>query len=261
MNNHNAKTVDLFMFMGQSNMAGRGITTSAHTETAPTLIENAGYEYRAVSSPDTLHILSEPFGRNENRQGGIDDGEMKTGSMVTAFVNAYYRNTGVPIVGVSASKGGSRISQWQTNGAYLNDAVRRLKAAVSYLKTNGYDIRHKYMLWCQGESDGDIAKSKTEYRADFENMLTEMLKNGIEKCFMIRIGNYNGNEDHDYSEIISTQDEIAKTNKNVIMVSTAFAKMKERGLMKDAFHYFQQAYNEVGTEAGTNTAAYVNIII
>ncbi len=40
------------------------------------------------------------------------------------------------------------------------------------------------------------------------------------------------------------------------MVSTAFLQMKEHGLMKDNFHYYQQAYNEVGTEAGINTALY-----
>ena len=28
--------------------------------------------------------------------------------------------------------------------------------------------------------------------------------------------------------------------------------MKARGLMKDAFHYYQQAYNEVGAEAACN---------
>ena len=67
-------------------------------------------------------------------------------------------------------------------------------------------------------------------------------------------------KNYDYSGIINIQDEIAKTNENVVMVSTSFAKMKERGLMKDAFHYFQQAYNEVGTEAGINAAAYVNSI-
>lgn len=42
------------------------------------------------------------------------------------------------------------------------------------------------------------------------------------------------------------------------MVSTDFASMKERDLMKDAFHYKQDAYNEVGRYAGINTAIYVN---
>lgn len=258
MNSYKTNTVDLFMFMGQSNMAGRGISDSAHPETAPELTANAGCEYRAVSSPDRLFDISEPFGRDENRKDGIDDADMKTGSLVTAFVNAYYANTGVSVVGVSASKGGSRISQWQPNGAYLNDALARLESAKRFLLSHRYDIRHKFMLWCQGESDGDISKPPAEYRADFERMLKEMLLNGIEKCFLIRIGNYNGHENYDYGGIMRVQDEIAQSNENVVMVSTAFAQMKERGLMKDDFHYFQQAYNEVGTDAGIHTAEYVN---
>ena len=251
------KRIDLFMFMGQSNMAGRGIVNEEHPETAPKLIPGAGFEYCAVSAPEKLVEIEEPFGRNEDRIGGIDDGKRKTGSMVTSFVNAYYQKTGIPIVGVSASKGGSKIEEWQPDGVYLKDAIARLQATVVYLEQNGYEIRHKYMLWCQGESDGDIGKSGEAYRKDFECMLNQMLQNGIEKCFLIRIGKYNGSGEQNYHEIRTVQSEIAKTNQDVVMVSKAFAGMKERGLMKDAFHYYQAAYNEVGTEAGTHAAYYV----
>ena len=251
------KTIDLFLFMGQSNMAGRGIVTKEHSEGIPALIQGAGYEYRAVSSPDRLYPISEPFGLFENRRGGIDDGNMKTGSMVTAFANAYYQKTGIPIVGVSASKGGSRIDQWQPAGDFLNDTLSRMKAASEFLGANRYSIRHQFMLWCQGESDGDMAKSGALYRREFECMLNTMLMAGIEKCFLIRIGHYNGSGGQDYSEIMAAQDSVSQTNENVVMVSEAFAEMKEQGLMKDDFHYFQEAYNIVGREAGENTANYV----
>ena len=36
--------------------------------------------------------------------------------------------------------------------------------------------------------------------------------------------------------------------------------MKARGLMKDEFHYFQEAYNIVGREAGENSADFVSRI-
>ncbi|MCM1214625.1 MAG: sialate O-acetylesterase [Lachnospiraceae bacterium] len=254
------KTVDLFLFMGQSNMAGRGIVTREHCQPAPKLLEGAGYEYRAVSEPKGLYAIEEPFGRSENRQGGIDDGHMKTGSMVTAFANAYYAKTGVPIVGVSASKGGSRIDQWQPGGAFLEDATARLGAAVKFLQNNQFSIRHKFMLWCQGESDGDIAKPGEQYRTEFERMLDHMLQAGIEKCFLVRIGHYNGSGVQDYSEIMAAQEGIARTNKNVTMVSRSFAEMQARGLMKDDFHYFQEAYNIVGREAGENTADHVIVM-
>lgn len=249
--------VDLFLFMGQSNMAGRGIVTKEHAEGAPKLTEGAGYEYRAVSSPGKLYPIREPFGCLENRKDGIDDGDIKTGSMVTAFVNAYYEKTVIPIVGISTSKGGSRIDQWQPEGVFLKDTIERLHAADTYLAKQHYDIRHRFMIWCQGESDGDISKSGELYRKEFERMLDAMLKEGIEKCFLISIGNYNGTEAVDYKEIMEMQGMIAQTNSDVIMVSESFAKMKERGLMKDEFHYFQEAYNYVGREAGENAAKYV----
>ena len=255
------KVVDLFLFMGQSNMAGRGITSPAWSEPAPTIITGAGYEFRAISDPTKLYPMQEPFGVNENKLGGINDGTTKTGSMVTAFANAYYSNNGgVPIVGVSASKGGSKLSQWQPDSSegYLSDSIQRLKDAVYFLETNGYTIRHKYMLWCQGESDGDASTSESDFKSMFENMLNAMINEGIEKLFMVRIGNCNisGSENR-YKNYIRYETEIAQTNPNVIMVSCDFAGMRERGIMKDDFHYYQAGYNECGTYAGINTALYV----
>lgn len=257
--NNFGSVVDLFMFMGQSNMAGRGVTNSTYTEEAPTIIDGAGYEFRAISDATQLYPIQEPFGVNENNPNGISE-ETKTGSMVTAFANAYYTNNGnIPIVGVSASKGGSRISYWQPNGSFFNDALARLNSAVNWLVENGYTIRHKYMLWCQGESDGDDGTEKEVYLQNFNAFLDGMINAGIEKMFMVRIGNCNIEDSFDrYTNMIKWQNEIAKTNKNVVMVSTDFAGMRERGLMKDDFHYYQTGYNEVGTNAGVNTAYYVN---
>ncbi len=250
------KITDLFMFMGQSNMAGRGAVTSDHPESAPVLLPNAGYEYRAVSSPGELVPISEPFGRMENRHGGIDDGDRKTGSMVTAFVNAYYACTGVPVIGVSASKGGSVISQWRPGGAYLTDAISRLDSALAFLRSIGFTVRHQFILWCQGESDADIGNTGAVYVQDFTHMLNAMTSHGIEQCFLVQIGRFNGSG-RTYAPMRALQDKIAAENEGVTMVSRLFEKMKERGLMKDPFHYFQQAYNEVGCDAGKNTAKYV----
>jgi hypothetical protein len=256
-NNAGLSGIDLFMFMGQSNMAGRGITSSTWTETAPTIISGAGYEFRAISDPTKLYPMAEPFGVNEN-DTLINDGGSKTGSMVTAFTNAYYKATKIPIVGVSASQGGQSITTFQNNNDHLTGAINRLNAAVTWLTNNGYTIRHKYMVWCQGETDGDNGMDGATYTSYFNTMLTAMLNTGIEKCFLVRIGNYNGAGGQTYTNIINAQTQIAQTNKNVVMVTTDLAGMKARGLMKDDFHYYQAGYNEFGTYAGANTAMFVN---
>lgn len=50
---------------------------------------------------------------------------------------------------------------------------------------------------------------------------------------------------------------IAKSMKNIVLVCDEFHKMKARGLMKDDFHYYQEAYNEVGTIAGKTAGTFV----
>ena len=60
------KKVDLVLFIGQSNMAGRGEST---TKLSP----EVGLEYRAISSPNALYPMEEPFGVNENNPDGISD--------------------------------------------------------------------------------------------------------------------------------------------------------------------------------------------
>ena len=251
--------VDLFLFMGQSNMSGRGSTSEEWPEGPPPLTEGAGFEFRAVSDPTTLYPIAEPFGAAENRPGGIDDGDHKTGSMVTAFANAYYEhNTGhVPIVAVSASNSATQIGQWQLDGNFLPDALDRFAAAETYLTENGYEIRHRYMVWCQGENDGGRL-SAGEYQTLFRSMLDAVLNAGIETCFLCRIGEYNGDLDIDYSEIIRAQTELCRENRNVVMATTVLCGMRARGLMKDAHHYYQAAYNEMGRYAGTNAALYAN---
>lgn len=250
--------VDLILFAGQSNMAGRGECSKKWPQKASELIEGAGWEFRAVSNPLALSPIEEPFGVEENRQDGIwdvysDGKKAKTGSMVTAFCNAYYTVTSTPIVAVSASKGGSNIGQWQEDSAenYLLDSVDRLECAKSFLKKEGYEVRHRYLIWCQGESDGDLLRSGEEYKEMFLKTWKILKQAGMEHCFLIKIGDCNIPDAYDrYLEIQNAQEELTAENEDISMASRAFCGMRERGLMKDAFHYYQQGYNECGSVAG-----------
>ena len=251
--------VDLILFAGQSNMAGRGAACALFPEKAPAVLPGAGWEYRAVSAPGKLFPIQEPFGVNENNPSGIHE-TLKTGSLVSAFVNAYYAVRHVPVVAVSASKGGSVMREWAPGTAYLNDAMARLDAAKAFLIRQGIPIRRTFVVWCQGESDGDAGTEKEAYLSDFDGMLREMNRHGVESLLMIQIGNCNlsGAEDR-YLPMISWQEELARTRERVVMVSRKFAGMRDRGLMKDAFHYYQAGYNDTGEDAGRNAAAFANV--
>lgn len=251
-------SVDLMLFAGQSNLAGRGVTSPRWPQEAPSALPGAGWEYRAISRPGALSPLEEPFGRWENRPGAIDDGSKKTGSLVVSFVNAYYSRTGTPIVGVSASEGGTSLSQWQPGGAFWEDLCARWQSAQDYLSQAGTPIRHRFLVWCQGETDGDNGMSSADYQRLFARFWAALQARGLEACFLIQIGCYNGSKGYDYAPIRQAQKAVAQTLPRVELVSQAFQTMQARGLMKDEFHYFQAAYNEVGTLAGDNAGRYVN---
>lgn len=245
------KVIDLAVFMGQSNMAGRGVA-----EEAPKVSEGMGYEYRAVSAPDELFPLKEPFGVNENNPKGVYEPGMKTGSMVSAFVNACTKVTKIPIVGVSCAKGGSAIAEWMPGEAYYLDALERVKQAKEWLFANGYSIRHCYMLWCQGCTDGDLGTKKETYKERTKEVLLSFLRDaGLEVCFLVQIGNH-----RDYAKLYEpmqeAQEELAEECKKIVMVSRLFRTFAKKGLMKDEFHYRQEGYNLVGADAGTHVAEY-----
>lgn len=244
--------VDLVMFMGQSNMAGRGVAAEA-----PGVPLGQGFEFRAITNPSKLYPLAEPFGKDENVTGSIDDLWKRTGSMASAFAINYYKLTKRPIVGVSASEGGTTISQWQPGTPRLIDAVSRLNAAKSYLSVNGYTVKNTFMVWCQGETDGDNNTTKEVYNASLQAIFDEMQTHGVEKCFLVRIGNHRDTPTK-YDTIIQAQTELCQKNEDFVLVSVKFAGMATSGLMKDVYHYTQEGYNIAGYDAGKNTAYYLN---
>lgn len=245
---------DLILFAGQSNMAGRG-----EAEAAQKCPPSVGVECRAVTAPDRLVPIEEPFGFAENRTGGINDENKKSGSLVSAFVNAYAAATGRHVVAVSASEGGTSTARWLE--ALAADAADRLRAARAFLQEQGTVPAHTLVVWCQGETDGDLDVSGEEYRQNFARIWAMLKQAGAEQCGLIQIGHFNyaayptsrqGEDslavDARYEVIRRAQEQLCRELPDVTMVGS-FAPCL--ALMKDHFHYYQQAYEEVGTQAGT----------
>ena len=246
------KKVDLVMFMGQSNMAGRGVASESVV-----VKEGHGYEFRAISDPTKLYPVVEPFGVNENNPtSGVTDAG-RTGSLVSAFINEYYKYRKTPIVGVSCSVGGTATSFWAPGNAPLNDAIARHDTAKAWLEKNGYTIEHDYMVWLQGEGDAKAGISAEKYASNLTAIIEEMInKTGIEFCAIIRIGHFKTSLTRN-KEIIYSQTNLCKTYDKAIMVSTLLAGCLG-DQMKDLSHYTQPVYNKVGADAGNNTAYYIN---
>lgn len=248
---------DLILFAGQSNMAGRGKAAEA-----PGCEIHMGQEFRAVSDPGRLYPIEEPFGEQENNPQGLDDGAKKSGSMVSAFVREYYERTGHTVIAVSASKGGSSSGQWIE--IYASDAANRLQKAREYLKKEQLELAHIYVIWSQGETDGDHGVSAEQYRKNFAVIWEKLKEAGAERCFLIQTGHFNyaaypdglkgvgGKEmDNRYEVIRKAQETLCDEFSDVYMVASFEPYLH---LMKDMFHYKQQVYNEVGKTAARSIA-------
>lgn len=248
------RAMDAILFMGQGNMSG----ANGDASKAPNLIEGAGYEYRAITDPDTLYVLEEPFGETENREGALDDREIleRRGSLVTAFVNAYYEQTRTPVVAVSASRGSSSLNGWLHKGL-KEDAIARLEAAKICLKKEKIHIRHIYMVWFQGEADVNLQTTAEEYEAGMETLMVAMKEAGVEQCFLIQIGPDLGKSEQ-YQAIMDAQLKLCEESEDVTLVSELPAQLNGEDMKDEGrVHFTQEALNLIGTDAGTNAGVYV----
>lgn len=251
------KEADLILFMGQSNMSGAGGDASQ----APKLIKGAGYEYRAITQPDELTVLQEPFGEKEHKEGYLDDRELleRGGSLVTSFVNAYYKETRERIVAVSASRGSAQISSF--NRYLVEDVIERLENAKRVMTEQKVHIRHIYMVWFQGETDAYLSTTSDQYIGGMQNLLHSLQPYGVERCFLIQIGNaIVGDEVIDTSYMQAVQENLCGGDENFILVSTLPKEISKSPFMEDGIHFTQMGLNLIGEDAGKNTGNYVKMM-
>ena len=256
-----ADGVDLVLFIGQSNMAGRGSSTKA------TVVEEShAYEFRAISDPTKLYPVKEPFGATENNSASGVTESKKTGSLVSAFCESYYAATGTPIVAVSCSKGGEKISFFDTSTKVYADAVSRMKAAKAYLDgeyakgNTQFKVKNVYVVWLQGESDADNNTSTSAYTAALSRIVAGFKKDiGCDQTFVIPIGTYNGNDGAlkaKYNTIRDTQILFCQDNPDATVICTQLADLHRFGYMKDQYHFHQEGYEIIGKDAGANMAFF-----
>ncbi len=132
-----------------------------------------------------------------------------------------------------------------------------MKSGERWLLNHGYYIKLKGMVWCQGCTDGDLHTSPEIYKARTARFIHSYCQEcDIRKCFLIQIGNHRDDRML-YVPIQQAQEELARENEDIILVSSSFKTFADRGLMKDEFHYCQKGYNLIGEEAGKNTGRMI----
>ena len=254
--------VDLILFIGQSNMAGRGASG-----TATKVEQGHAYEFRAISDPTKLYHLTEPFGVNENNAASGVTESKKTGSMVSAFCESLYSVTGTPIVAVSCSKGGEKISFFDTSTKVYADAVNRMNLAKDFLQKEyesgktQFKLKNVFVVWLQGESDGDAGNTASAYNATLARIVNGFKKDlNCAQTFIIPIGTYNGNDGArkaKYNTIRDAQFLFCEDNDDATVVSRQTVDLYRYGYMKDQFHFNQAGYNILGKDAGANAGYFI----
>ena len=241
-------TVDLVIFAGQSNMSGAGGSASS----APAVANGQGYEFKAISNPNGLYPIKEPFGCTEAGYIG-ENSSLKRGSLVSSFASNYYARTGVPIVAISASRGNTA-SSWWAQPQVISDLTSRYNKALNYLNTNHYSVRKKYLVFLQGESDSLGTTTPEQYKANINAAFSGLFNAGLDQVFIITPGR-TASGVVDYTPIINAQKDMCAKSSKYTLASELLQNLPV-SYMTDELHYNQKALDMVGADAAAKAAAY-----
>ena len=242
------KTVDLVIFAGQSNMAGGGGDAGA----APAVAKDQGYEFRYGKCPTGLYNITEPFGIYQNGYLSDPDG-IRKGSLVSAFANTYYKSTGVPVLAFSATRSGSAISYWQAP-AVQAELLQKFDLVNAWCTSNHISIRHRYLVWLQGETDAMSGMSTETYEANLATVFNPLFNRGLEQVFVITIGQAAGIPCA-YDNIANAQLHLCQTDPRFTL-GTDVLRNLPAVYTPDTIHYNQSALNNAGSQAASVAALF-----
>ena len=136
------------------------------------------------------------------------------------------------------------------------DYTERLKRAIVWLENDKYEIRNKYVVWLQGESDAVDDLSAEKYEENMNNIIRPLFIEGITKVFFITPGRTITKKDY-FTQIISAQIKMSKDSGYYALGTTILSGISTE-YMVDEWHYNQTVLNLVGQECAKSVAYYSN---
>jgi hypothetical protein len=146
-----APPLQVFLLIGQSNMAGRGLVEAQDKVPHPRVFMLT-QDLRWVPAVDPMHF---------DKPAAVGVGPGASFGRAVAEAHPDWRLGLVP-----AAFGGSALDEWKPGGKLYGDALTRARAALHDGKLAG-------ILWHQGESDNTPDKAAT-YAARFLAMITQL---------------------------------------------------------------------------------------
>ncbi|MGJ8650145.1 MAG: sialate O-acetylesterase [Opitutaceae bacterium] len=222
------KQLDLYLLIGQSNMAGRGEVASQDLK-KHSRVWTLDKENQWVLAQDPIHFDKKSAGVGPGRSFGIEMAEHSSQTEIGL---------------VPCAVGGTSIRLWQPGGfdskteAHpYDDMLARLKVAMQSGTVKG-------VLWHQGEADGKMGE-----RGKYEPALTELIDRVRTECgnpdlpFVIgQLGQFEGRPWSDGRKLVdAAQQAVAENSPFVGFVSSE--GLEDRG---DQTHFSADAARELG---------------
>jgi hypothetical protein len=156
-NTDSSNSMDVFLLIGQSNMAGRApIPEEAQGVIENCMLLNGGDKWEPAKNP--LNIYS-------TIRKGAGMQKLNPGY---GFVKTMLKEKASASIGLIVNaKGGSKIGQWKKGTRFYNEALRRTKIAMK----NG---QLKGILWHQGESDNTNQNYLEELKVLIANLREDL---------------------------------------------------------------------------------------
>ena len=142
---------DLYLLIGQSNMAGRGVVTDANRLSSKGVLKFTE-KGQWAEGVEPIHYDRPTVGAGPG----------------LAFARAMVDGTDVEIGLVPCAEGGSPLKRWEPGKDLYTNAVARMKAALA---TGG---RLRGILWHQGEADSWTKENASTYGVRLTNMVTRL---------------------------------------------------------------------------------------
>jgi len=220
------KDLNLFLLIGQSNMAGRG-TVEDQDKTPIAGVFTLTKDLTWVAAVDPLHY-------DKPAVIGVGIGRTFAKTLQSA-------KPGAPIGLIPAAFGGTSLDQWKVGGDLYTDAVKRAKAAMQ----NG---TLKGILWHQGEEDSKTEALANTYNERFRVMITALRKElGAEEVPVVmgELGRF-WTAKNPFSNTVNAQQAVLP----LTLHKSAFVTTEGLADKGDATHFNTTAYREFGRRYG-----------
>jgi hypothetical protein len=176
------KNKDLYLLIGQSNMAGRAPFTEA--EARP--IDGVAL----LNDKDQWEPARNPLNRYSTIRKEADLQQMGPGYTFSLEMRTKHPDREIGLV-VNA-KGGSSINEWKKGDTFYDEAIRRTKIALQ----SGWPL--KAILWHQGETDAN----DPDYLTKVTQLITDLRKDFKEANLPFIAGQINPSDNYLFNDLI-----------------------------------------------------------